>query len=87
MKYANRELNKYIPAHGRTEKFILFLAYLGIKEQIGDGSVLEYFLEYKIDPDEWRNIASEILSIPFDLSELEDRDVVLLRQFETFITI
>lgn len=70
-----------------SELLINFIAFQGLKSQVGEGGLANYLLKSKIDSKLWRGILAIFIGMPWILSELNEDDYILLKQIHEMLSV
>jgi len=69
------------------ETFKNLLAFEGLKASLNGELVSDYFLSIKLNPAKWRSVCATFLGLPWELSQLDAKDVEILQQMHELLSI
>ena len=66
---------------------INFIAFQGLKNQVGKEGLATYLLKTKIPSQQWRTVLAVFIGMPWILSELSDDDYLLLKSIHEMLSV
>lgn len=70
-----------------SEILIHFIAFHGLKSQVGKDGLSVYLIKSKIPSIQWRAVLSVFIGMPWILSKLDDDDYILLKQIHEMLAV